>query len=280
MRYDLQNLFLACYDNDGGTDGGAGAGGNDAGGSAAGKSGGNDGGAGGGGDVKNQAELNSALKREKEKYRQRDEQRAKELEDMKNTLRLTEEQKATFESQIEELRTAHLSAEEKAKRTEERLNKEWQTKHAAAEQVSQHWQNKFTAHKIGHDITAASVQHQVIPANVKFVEAFLGPRTRLVEVQDDDGKGTGDYTAMVKFPDHTKEGKPFTADLTVPEAIKRMKELPEEYGYLFQAPGGGGLGGQSGVPGKKRDASKMSTAEWMEARKKDRGALLRSVDGK
>jgi hypothetical protein len=272
MRYDLKSMFLACYENDDDTgsadDAAAAKAAADAAAAAAAKGAASDA-------VKTQEQLNAVLKREKENFRKEREKQAKQLEDFQRANKLSEEQNAALSAQIEELRTANLTTEEKARREKERLDKEWQTKHEAASQQALQWQGNYTKLKIGYDINAASVHHKVLPANIKFVEAFLGPRTRLVEAKDDDGKGTGDFTAMVKFPDQDKDGKPITTEFTVPDAVKRMKELPEEYGYLFEAPNGGGLGGQSGTAGKKKGLKDMTTAEYLEARKKNREATLR-----
>jgi hypothetical protein len=260
--------FFTCYDdNTGGTAGGAGAG--------TGTGTGTGAGTGGESDVKNQADLNAVLKREKEKFRLKDENRAKELEDLKNTLNLTAEQKTSLESQIEELRTAHLTEQEKAKRNEDKLNKDWQGKLDQESHRSKHWESQFTMHKIGAEITGAAVKEKVIPQQMKFLEAYLAPRTRLVENQGDDSKPNGTYTAKVRFDTVDKAGKPVTLDLTVPETVKAMKELPEEYGYLFEAHTQGGLGGgTNGSPGgRKPDPRNMSTGDYLQRRKKDPASL-------
>jgi Small-conductance mechanosensitive channel len=265
MRYNLNNLFLACYEDD---DAAAKAAADKAAADTAAAE-----------QIKTQEQLNAVLKREKEKFRAADEKRAKQLEEFQASSRLTAEQNAQLTAQIEELRSAHLSTEEKARRDKERLDKEWQGKHEAAATQAKQWQQNYTGLKIGYEISAAAGKHKVLPPNVKFVEAFLGPRTRLVEVEV-DGKPSGDFTAMVKFPDSDKDGKSIVVDLSVPDAVKRMKELPEEYGYLFEAPAGGGVGGGSGTPGKKKGVADLSTAEYIEARKKDRKAVLEMGDKK
>src|SRR5690606_9268331 len=91
----------------------------------------------------------------------------------------------------------------------------------------------------------------------------------LTEVIGDDGKATGDHTAMVRFQDKDKDGKSIVVKLPVPEAVKRMKELPEDFGYLFEAHTKGGVGGASGQPGQKVDIKNMSTEQYLKARKEN-----------
>ena len=276
QKESIANVFLSCYDDT--ADGGADDGGAGDGGGKPPAGGGGAGGSGGSGDpvVKNQTDLNLVLKREKEKFRQRDEKRAQELETMKNTLKLTEEQKEQFELQIEELRTAHLTEQEKAKRNEDKLNKEWQGKFESESGRAKHWESQYTRHKIETDIMHASLNEGVIKQNIKFLEAFLLSKTRLVENQGDDGQPTGTYTAKVKIDLPDKEGKPVTMDLTIPEVVKAMKEMPDEYGYLFEAHTKGGLGGDThggGGGGRKPKVASMSTADYMARRKKDPASL-------
>lgn len=226
-------------------------------------------------EVKTQDQLNAVLKKEKEKFRAKDEQRAKELEDLKSNLTLTAEQKTTLEAQIEELRTAHLTEQEKGKRNEDKLNKDWQGKFESETSRAKHWESQFTTHKIDSEITGAAVREKVIPQQLKFLSAFLAPKTRLVENQGDDSKPNGTYTAKVRFDTVDKAGKPVTLDLTVPETVKAMKELPDEYGYLFEAHTQGGLGGGTNNQGNQRKPkiADLSTPDYMERRKKDPASL-------
>ena len=102
MRYNLKSMFLACYDNDGSAAGGDdGAAAAAAAAAAANAGGGAGGGAGDGGKpVTSQAELNAALKREKENFRKEREKQAKQLEDFQKANKLTEEQNQILAAQI------------------------------------------------------------------------------------------------------------------------------------------------------------------------------------
>jgi flagellar biosynthesis GTPase FlhF len=223
--------------------------------------------------IKTQEQLNSVLKREKEKFRKDREKLAKQLEDHKNSARLTQEQKEALEAQIEELRNQTMTAEERARHQLTKTQKEAEEKLLHATGSAKNWENRYQDLRIGYEISSAAVLCDVLPNSVQFVEALLRPRTRLVQEIDAEGKPIDHFTAKVKFDDTDKDGKPITLDLQIGEAVKRMKELPEKYGNLFKGTASSGLGGNTGTPGKKPNVAKMTTEEYMEARKKDPASI-------
>ncbi len=90
----------------------------------------------------------------------------------------------------------------------------------------------------------------------------------MADVTDAEGKVTDDFTPKVKFNDVDEQQKPIILDLSVPEAIKRMKEIAK-YGHLFKSTAKGGLGGNTdtSVSGKV-DTSKLSYEQYQAYRKK------------
>lgn len=255
QRFGKSPLWFAAYEGEDTTPGGAG----------------DDTTPGGAGDetVKDQAQLNAVLKREKEKYRKDREKLTKQLEELQGNVRLTAEQKEALESQIEELRTQTMTADERARHKETKLQKDFEAKLTAASDSSKQWESRYHDLRIGYEITQASSAHEVLPNSVPFVEAVLRNRTKLVPNVTEDGQPDGTFTAKVKFDDVDAKGKPIVLDLTVEETVKRMKELPDKYGNLFKGANNGGLGGGTGAPGKKANPAKMSTEEYLAARRKD-----------
>jgi flagellar biosynthesis GTPase FlhF len=219
--------------------------------------------------VQNQDQLNSVLKREKEKFKKEREKLAKQLEDHKNTARLTQEQKDALEGQIEELRSANLTVEERARHQLTKAQKDADEKLNAEAAKAKNWESRYQDLKIGYEIATSATTHEVLPNSVVMVEALLRPRTRLVQDQDEEGHPVDHWTAKVKFDDVDKDGKPVQLDLKLDDAIKRMKELPDRFGNLFAGQKVGGVGGNTGTLGKKHPVGKMTTKEYMEARKKD-----------
>ncbi len=194
-----------------------------------------------------------------------------QLQQVQENAGTTATQKEALEAQIEELRNSMLSASELERKKQEKLDKDWQTKHEAATKEAQTWQTRHNSLLIGHEINRAAIEYKVLPNSIEFVEAKLRPQARLVEKVGDDGKPTGEFEAKVKIQSPNKEGKLIELDVSIAEAIKTLKEQPEKYGNLFEGNNAGGLGGGAGQPGKKADVRTLvdNPAEYMRLRKEN-----------
>lgn len=262
---------LTVYDDDtvvggGGEDTVTGGGGND---TVTGGSG-NDTLAGGAGDDKptlTQKQVNALIKAEKEKHQRQTQAQIKQLEDIKKAKGLTEQEKSALEKRIEDLSNSMLSKEELSKKEKARLESQYKTDLEKANKEKEGWQGRYTREKIERSILDAAVAADGYDSD-QFV-ALLSPNTRLVEALDEGGQPTGAFSPVVKFTDYDSEGKPKQLDLSVAEAVKRMKEMPK-YGNLFKSGAAGGLG--SSRDNNRRGSGKaekdMTPAEWREHRKK------------
>lgn len=223
--------------------------------------------------MRDQNHLNSTLKKEKEKFRAEREKLVKQLEQVQSTVRLTEEQRNAMETQIEDLKLANMTVEERARHALTSAEKKASEALASESAKAKKWEAEYHDLKIGYEIKSAAGQHKVISGVVDVLESHLKPVTRLVDDLDEDGKPTGTRTAKVKFKDVDAKGKPVVLDLTVDETIKRMKELPDRFGSFFEGAAVGGVGGNTGTGARKQSVAGMSTAEYMEQRKKDPASL-------
>ena len=120
--------------------------------------------------------------------------------------------------------------------------------------------------------------------NVGVLMNQLRPWTRLAEITDEKGKGTGKFKVEVDFPDQDESGQPTTVTHTPESAVKRMRELPTTYGGLFKTGVVGGVASASGVQtgsGGKIDPRKLTMEQYLELRQKNPAALgLRPQKGK
>lgn len=221
-----------------------------------------------------QEEIDKVVTKRTEKARRAQQQALEQLESLQQTVNMTEEQRETLESEIEKLRKQTLTAEEIRKREEKKAKEAYESKLTDATKSAQTWESRYNDLKINYEIGNAAQKHGVLGASVPFLEAFLRPQVKLTEEKDDETGEVRGHAAMVDFNDQGADGKPVQVQLSVEDTVKRMKELPEMYGHLFQAPSGGGLGGSSGSPGKKGGFNKsMSQEEYMRLRKENPSAL-------
>ncbi len=205
-----------------------------------------------------QEQLNTFIAEEKRKNQLRERKILGELETLKTSASLTTEEKETLEKRIEDLQTQNMTGEEKARRAEEAAEKKNVEAVTNLTKERDNWQTKHANLVINTAIITTASEGENKAISHEQILAILQPKTKLVEQLDDDGKPTGNYEPKVSFPDNNKENEPIILELTVPEAIKRMKEL-EKYGNLFEGIKTGGLGGTgSTTKGGKIDIDKLA----------------------
>ncbi len=217
----------------------------------------------------NQEQVNTMMAEERRKQQDKQRVMVTELETLKKSTSLTKKEKETLEKRLEDLQTQHMTTEEKARRAEETAEKKRTEEVGVLTEERNSWQIKHAKLVINTAIVGAASDNKAIQHEQ--ITALIGPKTKLVEKLDEDGKPTGDYEPRVAFPDKDKDDKPVILNLTVSDAVKRMKEL-EQYGNLFEGGKVGGLGGTgSQTMGGNIDITeiaKKDPAKYRELRKK------------
>src|SRR5690606_4475764 len=199
-----------------------------------------------------QDEIDKIVSKRSEKARTAQKQALKQLEQIQNTVKMSEEEKDTLEAEIEKLRKQTLTSEEIAKREAKKAKDTYESQLTDAQKQAERWEKQYKGLKVNYEITTAAQKHGVLPQSLPFLESFLSPKMTLSELKDEDTGELRGHEALVDFTDIGADGKPVQVQLTVEETVKRMKELPESYGQLFSAPSGGGMGGTSGKPGNNK----------------------------
>lgn len=176
----------------------------------------------------------------------------------------TEEQAQKYQSQLDEITSQLMSKEELAKREKLRLEQEHTQKMQEALKAKSELETKYQQTLVNHAIAAAVTEHKGLSA-IQF-ELMFGRNAKLV-----------DDKPIISFEDRNTEGERIVSELHPSEALKRMRELPELYGNLFERDGSGGVGGNGTEPGKlgdgKVDPSSLSFAEYQKLRKENPEAL-------
>ena len=264
MKTDLQkwllNLpFVAPYDDDdgdAGDDGDDGDSGSNEGDSSSSENSGNDAAFGDPSKTFTQTELNTILKRERKKQEDKTRTQIKELEQLKKSKSMTEQDRAKLSSQIDTLQSELLTKEQLAAREKEKLKKQHGQQIDQVTKERDSWQQRYRSAEINRAISDAASSEGAFAS--RDIQALLSPNTSLQEDMDDNGSPKGSFTPKVKFLDSSKDGKPVTLDLTVSDAVKRMKDTPEKYGHLFKSTASSGLGESGGAGrGTAQDVSKM-----------------------
>jgi len=215
-----------------------------------------------------QEEFNKALAEDRKKHKEQVDKHIKELEQLRKSQNLTAEEKKKLTAQIEELQQQVMTKEQLLEREKARLNTEHQGELKKEREEKENWKTRFTEATIVRSITDAAVTAEAFSPDQ--IVALLQNNTKLVEDTNEEGQGLGTFTPRVKFKDVTSDGKPTILDLSVPEAIKRMKDLPDKYGNLFKSNVTGGIGGTGSVGSNKViDPKNIKTlADWKKNKEK------------
>jgi hypothetical protein len=204
-------------------------------------------------------------------------QNSKTIEDLKklqSAQGTSEAQKKELQDRINELQRQYLSKEEIAKQEQERVQREYQATLKAKESEAEKWQRMFHETTITRSLQDGAMEFEAF--NPHQIIDLLQTKTKLVDETDTDGNKTGRMIPRVSFADQDTDGKPVTLDLSVKEALTRMKNTPNKYGNLFKSTLAGGIGqngngaaGGGAGKGGKPDFSKMTPTEWMDYKKKN-----------
>lgn len=154
------------------------------------------------------------------------------LKDLEGSMNLTEEQKATFQKKLEDLQNSKLTVEQRLQREQKKSQEEIDRLKKEKEEEVKNWRTKYHTQMINTSILSAAQSAGAY--NPQQILDLLTPKTVVKEVLDDDGNSTGDEKILVKFNDKDKEGKSITLELDPSEALKRMSDMPEQFGNLFK----------------------------------------------
>jgi hypothetical protein len=173
---------------------------------------------------------------------------------MRQETQTKEQQLAHEKKQLEEQYERKLKEEKKGRETAEALYKET---------------------TITRDLTEAAVAHDAF--NVETLMAVLKPWSRVEEVKDAKGKGTGKFQTVVDYPTTDPEtGEPIVIPLTAKKAVKYMTEKPEKWGNLFRAGVAAGVASNSGIPtgtGGKVDFKSLTQEQYLKIRRENPALL-------
>jgi len=263
MQIHLKSApWFLVYEGDGGA-GGAGAGAGVAGGA----------GAGAGSVIPpktfTQDEVNTIMAQNKKTLQTQVQTMTQELEQLKTSKSLTEKEREDLQKRIDSLNSDWTTKEQQQQTALEKKTKEFNDNLKKEAEEKQAWRGRYADEATRNQILIASAKHKAVNANQ--IQSILMPKTQLAEVLDADGKPTGVWAPRTSVEGKDKDGKPVTLTLSVEEAVKHLKDLPDEYGNLFEGgvvPGFGGSGNnRSGGSGSQNPPT--DPAAYREWRKKN-----------
>jgi hypothetical protein len=218
----------------------------------------------------NKKEVEEIVKREKKKFEEKTKKTISELETLRKSKSLTEQEQSKLSDQINSLQEQLLTKEELAKKEKASITKDYETKIEELAKERDAWKIRFTSSEISRAIIdAASERNAFRP---KDIQALLRPDAVLEEEKDDNGEGTGKFYPKVNFTTKGKDGKDIELKLSPKEAVKQMFDDTDQFGHLFQGTAQQGLGGDKNANRSARDLKNMSHSEYRKNRERRRNA--------
>ena len=191
-----------------------------------------------------QEQFNKALAEDRRKHQAKLE---KTIEEVQARANLTAAEREALATQLEDLRKEGRTKEAQLAHERKQLEEDYEKKLAEKAKAVETWESRYREGTTERALLDAAVSGDAY--NTETLMAVLRPMTRLSEITDASGKGTGRFEVKVDFPDtDPNTGEPIKALHTPQSAVKRMKELPT-YVNLFKSGVVSGAGANAATGG-------------------------------
>jgi hypothetical protein len=151
---------------------------------------------------------------------------------------LADEEREALQKQIEGLEATYMTKQQLAEKAAQKKETALQDQIKELTDKGSQWKNNFESEVVRNQIYLESNKHEA--HDPEAMSRMLGPDITWKEIEGDNGTT---YEPRVAFADVDKEGKPVTLELTIGQAMARMKELPDRFGFLFKGQQKAGIGG-------------------------------------
>jgi len=179
------------------------------------------------------------------KYKTHSQKLSDELKALRTRANLSSSERDDLDKRLEQLQGQLMTKEELAKQEREKMSSKHKKEIGTLTGERDEWKTRFTKSTVMRALTDAAVTNNAFHPSQ--IVAILGPDTEL----------TGEFEARIKFKDKTDKDEPIVLDLSVGEAVKRMKEI-DIYKNLFKDTGVGGIGSNSGSKYKEPDIATLA----------------------
>ncbi len=276
----LARPWRSCFEGEGASDGGAagagaGAGtgaGGDAG--AGGGAGAGDGtGAGAGGQrTFTQEEVNRIVAADRRKLEDTLKKTEKQYKDLLASQGLTEQERKALQANLEVLQGQLRSKEEQLLMEKKQVEESYAAKLQELEKKAAFYETLYRDSSIERALTDAAVKHDAFSPS-QIVTQLRGQTKMIEETDPKTGKLMGKFRPMVEMQAvNPTTGEVETKAYTPDEAVKKMKDTPEQWGNLFRPNVVSGIGAGTATGGVtpglsgKVDVRKLTAAQYREIR--------------
>jgi len=233
-----------------------------------------------------QDDVNKMLAEDRRKHQAQLKTMETRLQEVLSSKNLTEAERKALQENLSAVQGQLRSKEAQAALEKQELEQSYQVKLTDAEKKATTWESLYRDSTVQRSLQDAGIKNDAFSPGQ--IVTLLKPMTKMMEEMDPTTKRpNGHYKVMVEMPDvDPKTGEQVMMTRTPEEAVKRMKELPEQYGNLFKAGVVSGIGSGSAtgglLPGQsgRVDVRKLTPQQYREIREKNPELLgLRPIKG-
>jgi len=222
-----------------------------------------------------QEDVNRIVAEDRRKLQAQLQKSESQLSELAKSKSLTEQERVTLRENLDAIAGQLRTKEQQAQLEKRQMEEAHAAKMAEVDQKAQVWESLYRESTVDRSLQDAAVTHEAF--NTAQIITQLRPWTRLLEIMDEKtGKSTGKYKPVVDMPDvDATTGEQVVMTRSPEEAVKRMKEMPEQWGNLFKSGVVSGIGSSSAtgglIPGQsgKIDVRKLTAAQYREIRAKN-----------
>jgi hypothetical protein len=222
-----------------------------------------------------QDDVNRLLAEDRRKHQAQLKTMETKLQEVLASRNLTETERKALQENLAAVQGQLRTKDQQAALEKKEMEEQFSAKLTEAEKKVQTWESLYRETTIDRSLQDAAVKNDAFSPSQ--IVTFLRPMTKLLEEMDQvTKKTTGRYKPVVEMPDvDPKTGEPVMMVRTPEEAVKRMKELPDQYGNLFKAGVVSGIGSGSATGGLlsghsgRVDVRKLTPAQFREIYEKN-----------
>lgn len=216
-----------------------------------------------------QEDLNKFLAEDRRKHQEKYKQLESSYQNILAVKGIGEEERNKLRVEFEDLQKTYRTKEQQMEFEKKQAALKYEAEMKSANEKAAHYESLYKNQVVDTSLTNAAVSGDAYqPAQIV---SLLRPLTELRPQVDKDGRETGALVPMINLPDiDEKTGERITTLRTPEDAVKRMRELPKEYGNLFKSNVVSGVGQGTGTgqmpTGGKIDVTKLTSEQYRKIR--------------
>lgn len=218
------------------------------------------GGAGDGGGEKKftQADVDKAIQVRLSREKTKQQELAAELENIRNTAKLTADEKEKLSLRITELEEASMTAEQRASKARAAAEQQYKDALQVSKTEADTWKKRFQSSTIQRSLLDAAGSTKAL--NPQQIVMMFSSNVSLEEDMDEAGKPTGSFTPVLSFVGLDDKKKQANYVMPVVEALQKIKDDGLQ-ANLFAHEGKPGTGTPPGKGGTAVDPKVMPRPE-------------------